>query len=96
MLFRSGYIKSINAEEVGKIALALGAGRETMESVLDLSVGIVLNQKVDDKVEKDEILAYIHSNDIEKAKIAEKNLLQVFEIGSKNLTRKQLIYKEVN
>lgn len=92
----SGYIKSINAEEVGKIALALGAGRETMESVLDLSVGIVLNQKVDDKVEKDEILAYIHSNDIEKAKIAEKNLLQVFEIGSKNLTRKQLIYKEVN
>jgi pyrimidine-nucleoside phosphorylase len=92
----NGYIKSINAEEVGKVALALGAGRETMESVLDLSVGIILNKKVDDKVEKDEILAYIHANDMEKAKIAEESLLQVFVIGSQNTTRKQLIYEEVN
>ncbi|MDR7856165.1 pyrimidine-nucleoside phosphorylase [Tissierella sp.] len=92
----NGYVQSINAEEVGKVALSLGAGRETMESVLDLSVGIVLNKKVDDKVEKGEILAYIHANDIEKAKIAEKSLPQVFLIGSKNATNKQLIYKEID
>lgn len=62
-----GYVKALNAEEVGKCALALGAGRETMDSIIDLSAGIVLNKKVDDKVDKGDVLAYIHANDIDKA-----------------------------
>lgn len=91
----TGYIKSINAEEVGKIALSLGAGRETMDSVLDLSVGIVLHKKVDDEVSKDEALAYIHSNDLEKGNKAKELLLNTFIIGDKNKESKQLIYKEI-
>lgn len=93
---KEGYVKAINAEEVGKAALALGAGRETMESQLDLSVGILLNKKVDDKVEKDEVLAYIHANDLEKAKEVEKTLQEIFIIGDKNLETKKLIYKEID
>lgn len=90
-----GYIKSINAEEVGKIALSLGAGRETMDSVLDLSVGLVLNKKVDDEVIKNEVLAYIHANDLGKGNKARELLLNTFVIGNKNEKRKQLIYKEI-
>ncbi len=93
---KEGYIKSINAEEVGKAALALGAGRETMESQLDLSVGILLNKKVDDKVEKDEVLAYIHADDLEKAKEVEEILQGIFIIGDKNTETKKLIYKEID
>lgn len=41
-----GYVKSLNAEEMGgKVALGLGAGRETMDTIIDLSAGIVLNKK---------------------------------------------------
>lgn len=69
-----GYVKALNAEEVGKCALALGAGRETMDSIIDLSAGIVLNKKVDDKVDKGDVLAYIHANDIDKAKEVETRL----------------------
>ncbi|MDZ7543769.1 pyrimidine-nucleoside phosphorylase, partial [Clostridium perfringens] len=68
---QSGIISKINAEEFGLIAMELGAGRETKESIIDLSVGIVLNKKRGEEVKEGDILAYIHSNDesnIEKAK----------------------------
>lgn len=66
----AGYIKKIIANEIGVAAMLLGAGRETKDSEIDLSVGIVLNKKVGDHVEKGESLATIHSNreDIEDIK----------------------------
>ena len=36
-----GYVKAIKADDIGIAALTLGAGRETKESEIDLSVGIV-------------------------------------------------------
>lgn len=92
---KEGYVKSINAEEIGKAALYLGAGRETMESVLDLAVGIVLNKKVDNKVTMGETLAIIHANDLEKAKVIEERLLELFVIGNKNSKHKELVYQEI-
>jgi pyrimidine-nucleoside phosphorylase len=68
---QSGVISKIKAEAFGLIAMELGAGRETKESIIDLSVGIVLNKKRGEVVKEGDILAYIHSNDesnIEKAK----------------------------
>lgn len=92
---KEGYVKSINAEEIGKVALYLGAGRETMDTVLDLSVGIVLNKKVDNRVEIGETLVIVHANDMEKAKKAENMLLDLFIIGDKNPEHKELVYKEI-
>lgn len=68
---RAGVVEKIHAEKIGIVAMELGAGRATKESVIDLAVGIVLNKKRGDKVSEGEVLAYIHSNDesnIEKAK----------------------------
>jgi pyrimidine-nucleoside phosphorylase len=42
--------------------MMLGAGRQTKEDDIDLSVGIVLNKKVGDKVKAGESLLTIHSN----------------------------------
>ena len=72
-----GYIQEINAENVGKIACDLGAGRIKKEDKIDYTVGIVLNKKVTDRVKKGEILGYIHSNNIEKL---EKALIDMEEI----------------
>ncbi|WP_416199200.1 MAG: pyrimidine-nucleoside phosphorylase [Sporanaerobacter sp.] len=91
-----GYIKSMNAEDIGKCALILGAGRETKESQIDLSAGIVLNKKVDEKVEKGDVLAYVHGNDMGKIEEVEKNIRNIIQIGEKNAETKKLIYAEVN
>ena len=76
----SGVVKKIHAENLGIVAMELGAGRATKESKIDLAVGIVLNKKRGDKVEKGDTIAYIHSNDenlIEKAKM---DILKNYEI----------------
>ena len=75
-----GYIGKIVCDEVGICSLILGGGRETKESVIDLSVGIVLEKKVGDYVRKGEILAVIHANDEKKAKACEERLLAAYRI----------------
>ena len=76
----SGVITKLDAEKVGLISMHLGAGRIKKEDSIDSSVGIELNKKVGDKVSKDDILAYIHANDEEKAYEAVKNLQNTYMI----------------
>ncbi len=92
---KEGYVNKINAEEIGKCALQLGAGRETLDSVIDLSAGLILNKKIDDFVEKGETLVYIHTNNMEKGKQVEKDLLDIYIIGEKNKEAQKLIIDEV-
>lgn len=77
---KEGTIQNLKAEEVGKISVSLGAGRTRKEDEIDNSVGIVLEKKTGDKVQKDEVLAYIHANDKEKGKEAVNRLKEVYEI----------------
>ncbi|MCM1112857.1 MAG: pyrimidine-nucleoside phosphorylase [Muribaculum sp.] len=72
----SGYVRHIACDEVGICSLLLGGGRETKESVIDLSVGLVLEKKVGDRVEAGEPLAYIHANDREKCAAAAEHFVK--------------------
>ncbi|KOR13038.1 thymidine phosphorylase [Staphylococcus carnosus] len=66
----SGVVTEIVANEMGIASMMLGAGRQTKEDDIDLSVGLVLHKKVGDKVEEGESLMTIYSNteDIEDVK----------------------------
>lgn len=59
---KSGYIKEINALEIGNAAMKLGAGRATEDDIIDPTAGIVLNKKVGDYVSKDETLCTFFTN----------------------------------
>ncbi|MCG1296735.1 pyrimidine-nucleoside phosphorylase [Staphylococcus epidermidis] len=59
---KDGFITEIIANEIGVASMMLGAGRQTKEDVIDLGVGIVLNKKVGEHVEKDENILTIHTN----------------------------------
>ena len=58
----SGVVSELIANEIGVASMMLGAGRQTKDDDIDLSVGIVLNKKVGDKVNAGESLLTIHSN----------------------------------
>lgn len=58
----AGVISAINAEQLGIAAMLLGAGRETIESELDLAAGLMLHKKIGDPVEKGETMLTIYSN----------------------------------
>ena len=53
---REGIIEKIDALEIGKFSVKLGAGRENKEDKINPTVGIKLNKLVGDKVKKDDIL----------------------------------------
>ena len=58
----SGYIKSIKALEIGTASMKLGGGREKLGDIIDMTAGIMLNKKVGDKIEKDDLLCTLHTN----------------------------------
>ena len=58
----SGYIKKINALEIGEAAMRLGAGRATLTDVIDMSAGIVLAKKVGDYVNAGDVICTVYTN----------------------------------
>lgn len=77
----TGYVSRIVCDQVGICSLLLGGGRETKESGIDLSVGLVLRKKVGDYVEAGEPLAIIHANDKAKARQASECFLSACTIA---------------
>lgn len=86
-----GYISHIECDEIGICSLILGGGRETKESVIDLSVGIILTQKVGDYVSKGDILAYIHANEEEKLRIAKERFLKAYTFSTEVVPKPKMI-----
>ena len=68
-----GYISSIEAEKLGVASMLLGGGRAKKTDDIDYGVGIVLNKKVGEYVERGTILATLFVND-------EGKLLDVIEL----------------
>lgn len=89
---KKGYIKKIEAEEVGVSAMILGAGRETKEDELDLSAGIVLTKKVSDFVEEGETIAYMHYNKLDKIEVAKERFLNAYTISDEKVDEGKLVY----
>ncbi len=88
---KEGYITGIACDEVGICSLILGGGRETKESEIDLSVGLVLKHKKGDYVTRGTVLAELHGNDAGRLAAARERFLQAVAIGTKPPAGKKLI-----
>ena len=86
-----GYVSHIESDRVGISAMKLGGGRETKESPIDLSVGILVNKKVGDKVEKGEKIATLYANDGEKLAAAITELEQAYSYSVTPVEKPKLI-----
>ena len=89
---QDGYIQEMNAEEIGKVACGLGAGRVKKEDSIDYAVGIILNKKVAEKVTNGDIIGYIHANNQEKYEEAERKLTEIIKIREKKIEKEQTIF----
>lgn len=92
---KSGYIKTLNAKNIGEISMHLGAGRIKKEDSIDPAVGIVLKKKIGDKVEENDVLAYIHANSEEKGKEAVSQLANCYEIVEERVEKSNCILKVI-
>jgi len=78
---RSGYLASLQCEQVGTACVVLGGGRERKEDSVDPTVGIVLHKKVGDSVSAGEPLATIYYNSEERAASSRQLLQQSYQIA---------------
>ena len=80
---RSGYVSAIDAEKVGKVALALGAGRMEKTDRIDPLAGITLSVRRGDRVAVGAPLATLESSrEPDGLERAAADLLKAFTISS--------------
>ncbi|MBL4716108.1 MAG: pyrimidine-nucleoside phosphorylase [Bacteroidetes bacterium] len=91
-----GFAERICAKTVGMASLTLGAGRETKESELDLSAGIVLHKKVGDKVTNGDVLATLYANDTNKLEQAKNELESAYKFSNTDIQKRPLIFGSVD
>ena len=94
---KTGYITTMNAADIGKGALYLGAGREKKGDKIDPSVGIVINKRINDRVFQGETIAYIYANGDKGLKETHGLLNSAITIKETPLeVTKPLIYKIIS
>ena len=60
---KSGIIENIDALEIGKLSLSLGAGKLKIKDKIDYTVGIKLEEYVGEKVNRGDVLATLYIKD---------------------------------
>lgn len=90
----SGYIYSINSEQIGKVANIIGAGRNKLDDAIDYGAGIIMHKKLNDYVNKDDILAtfYTSKDNIDEAI---KLYLEALEIKNHKKKENKLVIEYI-
>ncbi len=92
---RSGYVGALQAELVGRAAVALGAGRATLDDVVDPGVGLEVLAPVGTAVEKGQPVLRVHHRDGRGLDAARELLRQAIEISADAAPRQPLIVERV-
>jgi pyrimidine-nucleoside phosphorylase/thymidine phosphorylase len=88
---QDGHLTKIHCRAVGRAAMLLGAGRETVKSAIDPAVGIVLHKKVGDGVARGEPLATLHVNERKGLEEARALLVAAIRVGGEETPPPPLI-----
>lgn len=90
---KSGYVKKINTKNLGNILILLGGGRQKVEDDIDFSVGMKLLIELGTYVEKNQPICTLYARDEESFNIAEKEIIESFEIGEseENFNKKMIV-----
>lgn len=88
---KEGYVSKIKAEEVGKAAMIIGAGRATKEDEVDHAVGLKILKKVGDKIKKDEKIAEIYYNDAKNVEDSKNMILNAYVLQNEKVLEPKAI-----
>ena len=92
----NGYVKQMDAERIGLIAMELGAGRRQIEDEIDLGAGLEILVKTGDYVKKGQLMGYIYGNSEEKASQAVELVQGALELTSTPVEALPLIFDRIS
>jgi pyrimidine-nucleoside phosphorylase len=87
-----GYVKVIDAEQIGQLAVEIGAGRMRKEDAIDPAVGIVLMKKTGDRVIGGDVLAELHLNGDRRPPDLQERLTAAYTISQTEPAPIPLLY----
>ena len=94
---RSGYVASIDAEKVAKVAFALGAGRERTGDRIDPLAGVTLSVKHGDKIAVGAPLAMLETvREVETLERLASEILDAFVITAERPGSRRLIIEAID
>ena len=76
-----GFVTSLNTEACGVASVALGAGREKKDDLIDYAAGIRICKKTGDAVKAGDVLAVLYACDSKKLEAGEKILRSAYQIS---------------
>ncbi|HST22039.1 MAG TPA: thymidine phosphorylase, partial [Blastocatellia bacterium] len=88
---RSGHVQSIDTEAIGRASMLLGAGRARLDTAIDLSVGLIVEARIGDRVDKGSALATVHFNDAARAAEASAVIASAYTISDERVAPPALI-----
>ena len=74
---KDGILKDIDALNIAKLSLNLGAGRKTKDDKIDYNAGIVIKKNIGEEIKKGDILASLYTN-VDSINF---NIERIFEIS---------------
>ena len=89
-----GYVKTIKTTSIGTAAMVLGAGRATMNDVIDPTVGIKVYKKVGDKISKGEKIADVYTNG-KNTETAINTILDSYVITKEQVEPRDIVLKVI-
>ncbi|MCD7801225.1 MAG: thymidine phosphorylase [Ruminococcus sp.] len=92
----SGYIQSIDSQEVGIASLNLGAGRHTKSDSIDYSAGIVFNHQLGDSISIGDTIATLYSSKVTDPSQVEDSLLKAITINAQKPIIKDIVISCIN
>jgi thymidine phosphorylase len=92
---RNGYVRTIDALQIGVAVMELGAGRKTKGEPVDYAVGVVLEVEPGDAVNTGRPLASIHTDGRIPDNRAEELVLAAFDIGPEPVPRTPHVLSEI-
>jgi pyrimidine-nucleoside phosphorylase len=93
---RTGYVTSLQAEQLGRAAMLLGAGRDKAEDAVDFGVGLRLRVGVGDQIKSGDTLADLFGRDDAKLQAAAELVRSACVVGDEKPAKAQLIVECVD
>jgi pyrimidine-nucleoside phosphorylase len=88
-----GYVTAINAREIGRLCMLLGAGRKTVADGVDYTAGMFIHKKIGDRVHVGELLLTLQNSGQPPDDHFVQTLRDCFVIGSQSVTKPKLLQK---
>ncbi len=92
---KSGYLSWIDALTIGEASVEMGAGRAKKEDVIDHAVGIVIHNKVGERVEKGDVLFTLHASTEKSCQTAERQILSAYKWSDEKCEPLPLFYEVI-